>query len=80
MVLQNQWDSILHYIMGISAAMEVWNQDASPSSSQGGDNCSGDIGEEGTENRPGADQRDPPPRNGHGAEEEMGRERENATE
>ena len=36
-VLQNQLDNILHHIMGIAAAMEVWKPDAgASSSSQGG--------------------------------------------
>ena len=41
--MQNQWDNLMHHIMGITAAMEVWSQNASSSSSHGGDTCSGDV-------------------------------------
>ena len=81
MVLQNHWDNILHHIMGIAAAMEVWNQDASSPSSQGGENCPGDnpIGtscsDEGTEDHGEADHKDPPLRSGHGAAETTERTR-----
>ena len=43
LVMQNQWGNLLHHLMGITAAMEVWNQNASSSSSLKGDNCSGDV-------------------------------------
>ena len=36
MVMQNQWDNLLRHIMGITAAMEVWEPSTS-SSSAGGD-------------------------------------------
>ena len=33
-IMQNQWDNILHHLMGITAAMEVWRvEDPSSSSS-----------------------------------------------
>ena len=32
-VLQNQWDNMLHHLMGITAAMKVWQFDAAASSS-----------------------------------------------
>ena len=71
-VLQNQWGNILHHIMGITAAMEVWQPDAAASSSsQGGENHSGgeptgaSCSDEGDE----ADPANQPPQVGHTAAE-----------
>ena len=43
LVMQNQWDNLLHHVMGVTAAMEVWNQNASSPSALGEDSGSGDI-------------------------------------
>ena len=43
LVMQNQWDTLLHNVMGITAAMEVWNPEASSPSALGEGSGSGDV-------------------------------------
>ena len=42
-VMQNQWDNMLHHIMGITEAMEVWNPSVSSSSAAGEIHGTGEI-------------------------------------
>ena len=43
LVMQNQCDNLLHHVMGITAAMEVWKPEASSPSALGEGSGSGDV-------------------------------------
>ena len=43
LVMQNQWDNLLHHVVGITAAMKVWNPEASSPSALGEGSGSGDV-------------------------------------
>ena len=40
--MQNQWDNLLRHVMGITAAMEVWDPSTSSSSANGATQTPGD--------------------------------------
>ena len=78
-VLQNQWDDILHHIMGITAAMEVWKIHSGTVTQQhhrlqkgenrsGGEPTGASCSDEGDEDRGEAEPADQPQK-GHGAAE-----------